>query len=54
VILGASIASLAFSAGGYLLLGAGSSPLLSEALALVVVVSAFLTICSAEARLSGQ
>ena len=51
MILGASFLALGLSAGGLLLFGAAASPLLTEILALVAVGSAFVTICSAEARL---
>jgi hypothetical protein len=50
MVLGASFTSLGLSAGGLLLFGSGAPPLLVDALALVAVASAFLTICSAEAR----
>jgi len=50
MILGASFTSLGAAAGGLLFFGSGVPPLVSEALALLAVASAFVAICSAEAR----
>jgi hypothetical protein len=50
MVLGASLTSLAVTASGLLFFGSGAPPLLVDAMALVAVASAFVTICSAEAR----
>jgi hypothetical protein len=50
MILGASFTSLGIAAGGLLFFGAGVPPFVADILALVAVASAFVAICSAEAR----
>jgi hypothetical protein len=50
MVLGASFTSLGLAAGGLLFFGAGAPPLFVDLLALVAVASAFVAICSAEAR----
>ncbi len=50
MLLGASLTCLAVTASGLLFFGNGAPPLLVDAMALIAVASAFLTICSAEAR----
>lgn len=52
MVLGASFTSLGIAAGGLLLLGPTAPAILVESLIIVAVVSAFLAICSAEARIS--
>ena len=50
MVLGASFTTLGLSAGGLLFFGAGAPALITEAWGLVAVLSAFVAICSAEAR----
>ncbi|NNM73174.1 hypothetical protein [Enterovirga aerilata] len=50
MVVGASFTSLGLAAGALLFFGPGASPLLAEILGLVAVASAFVAICSAEAR----
>jgi hypothetical protein len=52
MVLGASFTSLGLAAGFLTLFGQAAPPLLIETAALVAVVSAFLAICSAEAKLA--
>lgn len=53
MLMGASATSLGLSAGGLMVVGPAGGGFLSEALLLSLVLSAFLLICSAEAKLSG-
>jgi hypothetical protein len=50
MIVGVSFASLGLAAAGLVFLGSSAPPFLIDTLGLVAVASAFVAICSAEAR----
>lgn len=52
MMFGTSLASFGLSAGGIVIFGQDVSPLLLEGLAVLGVISAFVAVCSGEARLS--
>ena len=50
MLLGSSFTSLGLALSGLLFYGAAAPPLITETLCIVAVASAFVAICSAEAR----
>lgn len=53
MLIGASAVSLGLSAGGLMMIGPGGAGLLHDVLLFLAVLSTFVMICSAEARIAG-